>query len=538
MAGSKLKPSRAQLFLAVITVAALAPFLHKAFGIDDPLFLWMAEQIARHPFDPYGFEVNWGGSLQPMWIPMQNPPLGSYYIAAVVAAAGWGETALHTAFLLPAVAAILGTHALARRFCPDAQTAALLTLFTPVFLVSATNVMCDVMLVAFWVWSIECWLKGLERREWWPFATAAFLAAGAVLTKYFGISVVPLLFAYTIARERRLRLHLFCLLIPVGATLGYELWTQSVYGHGLFGNAMIYLRDVGATVKTPFSIRLLTGCSFVGGCLISSVCFFRVRRLRNAIWTSAVLAVGFLSFWSLISTSALSPGNALAVRFEGGIFAAVGAVIVTLALLDFYRARDAESLLLSLWILGTLGFSAFLNWSITARTILPAAPAVAILVMRHVGRQAPGFARANYWRLGGAAAISMLVAFADYRQAGIGRSAARHFRQRFHALEGKVSFQSHWGFQWYMQRWGATPVAREQAFSPGNVVVIPSDNADPIALSREAVASVGKLRLPLAPMLSTFAPGTGAGFYSSVRGPVPWMIGRVAPVEWEAVMFR
>jgi len=42
-----------------ITAAALAPFLNKAFHIDDPLFIWMAQQIAKHPFDHYGFYVNW-----------------------------------------------------------------------------------------------------------------------------------------------------------------------------------------------------------------------------------------------------------------------------------------------------------------------------------------------------------------------------------------------------------------------------------------------------------------------------------------------
>lgn len=533
-----MKLSRAQLVLTVVTVAALAPFLHKAFGIDDPLFLWMAEQIARHPFDPYGFEVNWGGSLQPMWIPMQNPPLGAYYIAAAATVAGWSETALHTAFLLPAVAAILGTHALARRFTTGPEAAALLTLFTPVFLVSAGNVMCDVLLVAFWVWSIECWLSGIERGTGWLLVASALLATAAVLTKYFGISVVPLLAVYTVARERRLRFHLCYLLIPALATLGYEMWTRSVYGHGLFGNAMIYLRDVGATVKIPFSIRLLTGCSFAGGCLLSAAFFFRARRLRDLGWAMAIFATGFAAFYFFVSTAGALPENAMAVRVEGGIFAGMGAGVVALIFLDFFRARDADSLLLGLWILGTLGFATFLNWSITARTILPAAPAVAILTVRRFGPLVLPSPRMKYGRLGCAAAISLLVAFADYRQTATARTAARHFRQRFHALEGKVAFQSHWGFQWYMQRWGATPVSRAQVFSPGDVVVIPSDNADPIAIRREAVKSVDLLRLPLAPVVATFAPGTGGAFYSSVRGPVPWMIGRVPPLEWEAVMFR
>jgi len=32
---------------------------------------------------------------------------------------------------------------------------ALVTIFTPVFLVSATSVMCDVMMLALWLWALE-----------------------------------------------------------------------------------------------------------------------------------------------------------------------------------------------------------------------------------------------------------------------------------------------------------------------------------------------------------------------------------------------
>ena len=79
---------KTQLLLVAITAAALAPFLNKAFHLDDPLFIWMAQQIAKHPFDPYGFYVNWVSFRQPMTIVMQNPPLYSYYIAAVASAVG------------------------------------------------------------------------------------------------------------------------------------------------------------------------------------------------------------------------------------------------------------------------------------------------------------------------------------------------------------------------------------------------------------------------------------------------------------------
>ena len=172
-----MEPSRkAQLSLALITLAGLAPFLNKQFNIDDPLFLWTAQQIAAHPLDPFGFSVNWTGAPEPMWHAMQNPPLCSCFIASVASVFGWSEVTLHAAFLLWAVPAVLGTFTLGQRFCRNLDfqsvrpapkafraeesipsnpsvrwhdrpkvyvpfAAALLTLFAPAFFVSATSVM-------------------------------------------------------------------------------------------------------------------------------------------------------------------------------------------------------------------------------------------------------------------------------------------------------------------------------------------------------------------------------------------------------------
>jgi len=80
---------KAHALLALITATTLAPFVNKAFYVDDPLFIWMAQQIARHPLDPYGFHLNWSSFTQPMSAIMQNPPLCSYYIAAIGSIFGW-----------------------------------------------------------------------------------------------------------------------------------------------------------------------------------------------------------------------------------------------------------------------------------------------------------------------------------------------------------------------------------------------------------------------------------------------------------------
>ena len=122
--------------MTAITIACLLPFVGRAFNIDEPLFLWAARHIQSHPLDFYGFSVNWLDCLRPMRLMMLNPPLVAYYMAAAARIVGWGEVGLHIAFLVPAIAAVLGTYVLARRFCSHPLIAALATLLTPVFLLS------------------------------------------------------------------------------------------------------------------------------------------------------------------------------------------------------------------------------------------------------------------------------------------------------------------------------------------------------------------------------------------------------------------
>ena len=75
----------------LVVLAALGPFLAKPFNIDDPLFIWTARQIQAHPGNPYGFTVNWYGSVDPMWNVTANPPLAGYYLALAAGIFGWSE---------------------------------------------------------------------------------------------------------------------------------------------------------------------------------------------------------------------------------------------------------------------------------------------------------------------------------------------------------------------------------------------------------------------------------------------------------------
>lgn len=520
------------LLLTAITAAALAPFLGKAFHIDDPLFIWMAQQIAKHPLDPYGFEVNWSTYPQPAFEQIQNPPLCAYYIAIAGALAGYREITLHAAFLFWAAMSILGTFLLARRFCDQPFRAALFTLFTPVFLVSATNVMCDIMLLAFWIWAVEVWLRGLEPDKWTMSILSAFLITLAVFTKYFGIALVPLLVLYTLWRNWRQWPRILFLLLPIAAVIAYDVWTKAKYGRGLFSDATLYARQVGARSTSSFTAQLFTGLAFLGGSILLPLFYLPLKSRRLLVTTLAVSAAAFIGGWFLLPMNPdwhLGPNESL-VRFEAALCAAISANILAWVIVDLAQSRSAKRIFVAGWIVGTFVFATFLNWSITARTFLPLAPVAAILFVRR---------SATSWLLLPAALVSFAVALADFKLANSARTAADHFQKQFRDQRITVWFQSHWGFQYYMQERGAKPFnARDDQINSGDVMVVPANNTAVTAIPPDKIFPPEEQTFEVLPAVSTMGLQTGAAFYSSVRGPIPWAIDQVAPEKYYVARFR
>jgi 4-amino-4-deoxy-L-arabinose transferase-like glycosyltransferase len=118
--------------VVLVFVGCLLPFAAKPFHIDDPMYVWAAQHIAAHPWDFYGFVVNWDGTVTPMATVMKNPPFVSYYLAAVAQFVGWSEVALHAALFLPAVGVVLGTYSLSRQLTGRPGEATLTAALTPV----------------------------------------------------------------------------------------------------------------------------------------------------------------------------------------------------------------------------------------------------------------------------------------------------------------------------------------------------------------------------------------------------------------------
>jgi 4-amino-4-deoxy-L-arabinose transferase-like glycosyltransferase len=534
--------SRDLLVLVSVALVALSSFLSKPAHMDDPVYLWVAEQIQRSPGDFFGFTINWQGTRAPVYLVNKNPPLVSYYFALW----GWlgakSVWALHCAALPIALFAVGGVYALARRLCVAPLVAAALALATPAFVVSATTLMADVMMLGWWCAAVWLWIHGLDRGRSWVLAAASLAVALCALTDYYGMSLLPLLFAYTLLRARRFDRRVAWLLLPVALLLAYEAYTHSLYGHGALSNAMQYTRDSRARMGPPPLERCFTALSFTGGALLAVSLLGPLFRRWALVVTAAAAALLLV-----VLPPALDSMSGIPLRDAGGrrwdlllplvLFVLAGANVLALALWQPLRERlDPDASLLALWVLGTFVFAGFLNWTLNGRVVLPMAPAVAMLAVRERASLRPAAVSmlGRHLALPALAglALSLGVARGDEQWAEAAPLAAEAIVAS-HEQEGRgrLFFQGHWGLQYYIQPLGARSYDRYRDFlRVGDLVVVPLNNSNLLRFPDHWIERVRVLRIPSSRWFTLNAFERGAGFYSSVWGPLPFAVG-AAPEE-------
>jgi hypothetical protein len=540
------------LELAVLGAALLAcllPFVDKAFHIDDTLFVWAGQHISQHPLDFYGFPVNWYTTWEPMSRVTQNPPAGCYYLALVGSLVGWSEIGLHLAMLLPAWGAVWGTYVLAQRFGARPLPAALLTLFTPVFLVSATSVMCDVAMLCLWVWTIILWDRGLREHR------TAFLILGGclitltTLTKYFGVCLIPLLGVYSFAVDgANWRRWSAALGVAVLALVGYQAVFSWLYGidRGLTG-AMGYAASMGTQSLGSRAFRFFEGLGFVGGCFgfASLPAIFLLPR-RSLLIVGVVMILAAVAAERLTGVTTYESGYQMTdspfadnakfslppwVLFQFLIWIAGGAAVLLLSFDDLWTRRDPVALLLFLWVLGTTVFATYVNWVLNGRSVLPMVPAVAVVLIRRIDR-VPVTSWLMPVLLAAAAALALAVTAADTGMANANRSAARQCLAEVSSPPGRpVWFQGHWGFQYYAQAAGGKPWDFSSSSGrAGDALVIPFNNCltyPPTEFADEIMT----IEFGGCPWGATMYPYVGAGFYACSYDwrPMPFAFTTVPP---------
>jgi hypothetical protein len=526
--------------LCAAALACLLPFLGKPLHVDDPLFVWTARWIPAHPLDFYGLPVNWHGFADRMAGANKNPPLAAFYLAAVGSALGFGEVALHAGMLIPALASLLGAYALAARLCSLPGFAALALLASAAWLVSSTTLMVDVTLVAFWCWAIALFIRGVDRRSPARLAGSGILAGLASLTKYFGVALVPLLLGYALARRREAPRAPVFLLIQVSMA--------AAYGEVPLASVAAYADASRAGTGAGLGQRALVALFFLGGCLLPVLFLAPWLWGRRALlfWgasllagLAAALAAGGIPGFGLRGPDGLrwlAAGQAV-------LFGVCGLQGLLLAAADLRRERSAEAGLLALWLAAVLLFAISFNWTVSARTLLPAAPALAILLARRIearaGARAGPRARHLPWALLPALLVALAVAWADARHAESARLAAEELSRRYAQGPGRLWFQGAWGFQYYLEAAGGSKVdARGSLLQPGDLLVVPGNNTNLWIPPASAAALLEELSFPAARWLATLHESAGAGLYSDRRGPLPVAFGAAPPETYRVYRLR
>jgi hypothetical protein len=361
---------------------------------------------------------------------------------------------------------------------------------------------------------------------------AGLLAGFGALSEYFAIALIPLFALHALATTRRAGFWLAALAIPAAMIAGYERATAALYGHSLLLGAAQYAGDYQAAPLASPLRRLALGFVFTGGCAAVPLALAPALLGRRAL----VLALVALGLASAVAIQPLAAaGNASAgVLLQAGIWCAAGLGVLSLAADDLRRARSPESLLLAAWVGGTFVFASFLNWSVSARGVLPLLPALGILLARRLDRRvSEGRAPARALVAAGlalCALLSLAVAQADARLASAGRDAARELVPRYAAAGARVWFQGHWGFQYYAETLGAQPLARgAEGVAAGDRILRPLNNSYLFGLPRRLRGPIERHHFELGSWMATLSPAAGAGFYAASFGPLPFAFGAPPP---------
>jgi tetratricopeptide (TPR) repeat protein len=442
--------------------------------------------------------------------------------------------------------AAMGVYSLAKMWCERPLLATVVAIFTPAFLVSSTTLMCDVPMLAFWIWTIVFWERALgNERGRWLFIGAGVLAGLAVLTKYSAITLLPLLFVLSLLRTRKPGWWLAGLAVPLLILAGYEMITARMYGRGLFSTAVHYAHNTHIEFPGGWRASGIVGLAFAGGSLLPLLFFAPFLWRPKTLLAGGVVILGiWLAMFPLWDNLGLIlNGNGADPKrmkhwyylLQVVLLTAGGLHVLLLVAAETWRRRDMVTLILAFWIAGTIYFATVLNWTINVRSFLPMVPAAAILLMRRLEACRGNFMTDGrlLWPLIPAAAIALCLAAADYRLANSARTAAIQIAAKYKSASNTVWFEGHGTFQYYMEKLGSLPIDGERSLlQPQDTVVVPEIGAY-FTLPPGSVGWIEDLEFsPFSWMnLMGSTENGAAGFYGANFGPVPFNFGK-PPIQY------
>ena len=481
----------------VVATIVLAAARHKAFTIDDTLFLDQAVAASHDPRHPSAIDVTWFEDTQRLSNIMPSGPAMAWLLAPAVDDDNVDEATAHTISLLLALIAIVSTGLLAARLGASPRqvgAAAMLVATAPAVLGMAGTVMPDIAALAFGAVGVEravAW-RSDGRGDQLVVAVLALALGGLARLHALGLVAVAAVFVWQGGSRRRAAV---IFVAPIVLAMAVMWWVRDPGGGNVGGSAQHFItwrsldRNLPAfgihwVVAMPLALPWLT----VHG-----------RRLRwRALWIAAPACAVLMICADLVHCLWLVPA------------ACVGYLVI--ADIAWY-ARDRNELALALWLVVALPIALYIN--LAAKYVIVSAPAAAIVVARRVGPRT----LVATCVLGLALGIAILRA--DARFAAVGRRAAAELVAPHVAGGERVWFLGHWGFQWYAERAGGHALTTAVTPLPDDIVVwcdVAARGVPELHVARELVGIVEDNGAGGRIMNKPAA----AGFYSNMWGFLPW----------------
>jgi 4-amino-4-deoxy-L-arabinose transferase-like glycosyltransferase len=485
-------PRRPGIFIVLVVLLLYLPFLNKAFHIDDVIFIDVAEMIGMNPLKADPVDYPDVGVMLKDFLPydISHPVLIPYLIKIVSTFFGHSEPALHAAFILFPLLAVLGLVLLSRCLLPGAEkTIFLLIIFVlsaPAFLVNSHNVMADVPTTAFILIAIGLFCLSMERQKPGLSYMAGAALTAAVFSSYQALAFVPLVFFYALFRKRLSKHIFFSLCLPPVALLA---WFLAVYSHhGIFPlvKSSVHVQGFETSDKvlsglTPEIIRGKASSFFAHlGSSAFPILLLSVLLGGRYVFTSIVLGVSFLlSLLVAVPFTGYTLAQNLLLAGQISLGTTVLVSITTAAFKEKERERRQRLFFLLSWFYIVFGYCMVVMPFGAARYLLPALPPAFMILL---SSPKTDFFASRGARLAAGALITISLlnglthAYSDYAYAGTYRTFARESKALAEARSrgARVWYIGMWGFHYYMERAGAKYLtAWSNHPKAGDVVVLP-----------------------------------------------------------------
>jgi hypothetical protein len=446
--------------------------------IDDPAYFYYAQQIARHPLDPYGFELIWYDRREPA-MEVLAPLLVPYWWSLAIRLFG-DQVVLWKIWLLPfSWLLFFSLFQLFKRFALGLEWEfTLLLCFSPAFLPSF-NLMLDVPALALSLFGLVIFLLSCDRGSRGIAVLAGVLAGLAMQTKYTALLAPPtmLIYGWTVGKTR---LAILAGAVAAGLFAGWEGSLFYRYGQSHFA---LHVMETGISPLSRYLFILplfsILGGVAPGGALVN-LWALGVRRR----WILATACLGALGY--ALVTLQEHPGPVGLIFGSTGVLIGVSSCLVARRLLtrlaDPVPKAGAQNQplpdrFLVLWmVLEVIGYFV-LNPFAAVRRVLGLLVAGSMVTGRLAATACLSGRRRAMLRVlvAGNAVLGLVFYAIDWRDAQAEKEAvAASLAQIGPAGTRTIWYVGHWGFQFYAEQAGMKPVnPGESRLAEGDWLVIP-----------------------------------------------------------------